>query len=249
MISRLQQTMIWLLVAVLIIGSWQYLGEHSMMVRLFTSSPTRIITFALARYHDILGATFITATEAVVGLVLAFGTAFGLMLGCLAFPRTLKVILPVALLFQVTPLIALAPFLIMLFGIGLLSKFVMAALVAFFPVFVAFAHGVSQVPLAARELFEMNNASRASIIRFLEVPLSMPHILAGTKIAASLSVIGAIVAEFTGAESGLGKNLFIASRRLEPELMMCSIGLSTMLGIALYAAVSFLERRLIFWRN
>jgi NitT/TauT family transport system permease protein len=91
------------------------------------------------------------------------------------------------------------------------------------------------------------NASKTQIIYRVYFPLSTPHIISGLKIAATLAVIGAIVAEFNGTEIGLGKNLFLAAKRLEPELMMSSLILSSVLGGSLYALIYFLELRIGKW--
>ena len=89
------------------------------------------------------------------------------------------------------------------------------------------------------------NADTWTCIRNIYFPLSLPSILAGLKISATLSVIGAIVAEFTGAKVGLGKNLFISAIRLEPDLMMSSLILSSLIGLFLFLTMRVLEKRLI----
>ena len=72
--------------------------------------------------------------------------------------------------------------------------------------------------------------------------------MAGLKISATLAVIGAIVAEFNGAEIGLGKNLFLAAKRLEPDLMMSSLLLSTLLGVVFFGTIYFIEKKIINWQ-
>ena len=76
----------------------------------------------------------------------------------------------------------------------------------------------------------------------------MPSIMAGLKISATLAVIGAIVAEFNGAEMGLGKNLFLAAKRLEPDLMMSSLLLSTLLGGMFFGLIYYIEKKIINWQ-
>jgi NitT/TauT family transport system permease protein len=84
-------------------------------------------------------------------------------------------------------------------------------------------------------------------IRHVYFPLSMSSIMAGLKVSATLAVIGAIVAEFTGAEIGLGKNLFISAIRLEPDLMMTSLLLSTLIGLTIYGSIRLVEKRIFTW--
>ncbi len=145
------------------------------------------------------------------------------------------------------PLIVLAPFFIILLGLGIASKVAMSALLCFFPVFVNFAQGYQGISSNIHDLLVINNAGKWASIRRVYFPLSLPSIFAGLKVSTTLSVIGAIVAEFTGAESGLGKNLFLAAKRLEPELMMTSLLLSAVLGGSMFLLIRLLEQRIGYW--
>ncbi|MCY1503319.1 Riboflavin transport system permease protein RibX [compost metagenome] len=156
--------------------------------------------------------------------------------------------MPVMITSQVIPLIVLAPFFIILLGIGIGSKIAMAALMCFFPIFVNFAQGYKAISHNIHELMHIYNAKTWIKIKQIYFPLSMPSIMAGLKISATLAVIGAIVAEFTGAELGLGRNLFLAAKRLEPDLMMSSLCLSTLLGIMFFGAIYYIEKRVVGWR-
>jgi NitT/TauT family transport system permease protein len=149
---------------------------------------------------------------------------------------------------QVVPLIVLAPFFIILFGIGLPSKIAMASLMCFFPVFINFARGYNSISENIHDFLDINNASIWHRIQHVYFPLSLPNIVAGLKISATLAVIGSIVAEFNGAEVGLGKNLFLSAKRLEPELMMSSLILSSILGFLLYGIILIIERININWK-
>src|SRR5690606_37333661 len=140
------------------------------------------------------------------------------MILCFYFPKLMDFVLPIMVTSQVIPLIVLAPFFIILMGIGLGSKIAMAALMCFFPIFVNFAQGFKAINPNIHELMHIYNADTWTRIRQVYFPLSMPSIMAGLKISATLAVIGAIVAEFAGAEVGLGRNLFISALRLEPEM-------------------------------
>jgi NitT/TauT family transport system permease protein len=156
-------------------------------------------------------------------------------------------VLPIMVTSQVIPLIVLAPFFIILMGIGLGSKIAMAALMCFFPIFVNFAQGYKAISKNIHELMHIYDAGTWTRIRRIYFPLSMPSIMAGLKVSATLAVIGAIVAEFNGAEVGLGKNLYLAAKRLEPDMMMTSLLLSSLLGGVVYFFISFMENRLGKW--
>jgi NitT/TauT family transport system permease protein len=169
------------------------------------------------------------------------------MILCFYKPKVMDFILPVMVTSQVIPLIVLAPFFIILLGIGVSSKIAMASLMCFFPIFVNFAHGYRSISGNIHELLYIYDAPLKIRIRRVYFPLSMNSIMAGLKVSATLAVIGAIVAEFTGAETGLGKNLFISAIRLEPDLMMTSLLLSTLIGLSVYGSIRLVEKRVFNW--
>lgn len=232
----------YIIIIIIIIAAWEYFGQSSNTVRLLISSPSNVVSFFGTEYTSLLAATGTTLLESVLGLLIATGFSFGIMIICFYVPKFLNFIMPVMIGSQVVPLIVLAPFFILLLGIGLSSKVAMAALISFFPVFVNFGTGVKAIPQEINEFAHINQTTTWRKIKNIYFPLSLPNIFAGLKIAATLSVIGAIVAEFTGAKIGLGKNLFLSAKRLEPELMMSSLLLSTLLGALMFGVILILEK-------
>ena len=222
---------------------WQYFGSHNNTVRLYISSPSLIVNYFSENYADLLEATYTTLIETIVGLLIAICFSFGMMVLCFYKPKFMNFILPVMVTSQVIPVIVLAPFFIILLGIGLPSKIAMAAVISFFPVFVNFAQGYKAISTNIHELMTIYEAPLNFRIKHVYFPLAMPSIMAGLKVSATLAVIGAIVAEFTGAQTGLGKNLFISAIRLEPDLMMTSLILSTMIGLGMFGIVKFIEKK------
>jgi ABC-type nitrate/sulfonate/bicarbonate transport system permease component len=226
---------------------WQYAASHNQTVRLLISSPSLIANYFGQHWPELLQATKTTLLEAIVGLLIAVLFSFATMVLCFYKPNLMEFVLPVMVTSQVIPLIVLAPFFIILFGIGLGSKIAMAALMCFFPIFVNFAQGYKSINANIHELMHIYNAPLAVRVKQVYFPLSMPSIMAGLKISATLAVIGAIVAEFNGAENGLGKNLYLAAKRLEPDLMMSSLILSTLIGILLFAFIKLIEMKKGEW--
>ncbi len=232
----------------LLIATWQYLASNSQTARLLLSSPSLVVNYFIENNKMLLAATQTTLVEAAAGLLIATVFSFAMMILCFHFPKLMDFVLPIMITSQVIPLIVLAPFFIILMGIGLSSKIAMAALMCFFPIFVNFAQGYRGINQNIHELMYIYNADAWTRIRQVYFPLSLPNIMAGLKISATLAVIGAIVAEFNGAEIGLGKNLFLAAKRLEPDLMMCSLLLSTAMGVLFFGTIYFIEKNLIKWQ-
>lgn len=239
----MKNKLIYIALIVVIIVAWQYFGQTNNTVRLLISSPSNIVEYFTQEYASLLEATGVTLLESVLGLLIATLFSFGIMIICFYFPKFLNFIMPIMIGSQVVPLIVLAPFFILLLGIGLSSKVAMAALISFFPIFVNFGTGVKAIPNEILEFAHINKTNTLRKIKNIYFPLALPNIFAGLKVSATLAVIGAIVAEFTGAKIGLGKNLFLSAIRLEPELMMSSLFLSTFVGFALFYFINFLEKK------
>ena len=154
---------------------------------------------------------------------------------------------PWAIVLQTVPIIAIAPLLTIWFGFGLLPKVVIAAIICFFPVLVNTTRGLRSISEQALELMNVLSASRASIFWRLRVPSSLPYVFAGLRVAATLSVIGAIVAEFTGADRGIGYIIVQASYRIDTRLMFAGITLSSLGGIVFFNVISAIEKALLRW--
>ncbi len=243
----MKNKILYILLSVLLLITWQYFGSTSQTARLLLSSPSLVVEYFGENYESLLLATQTTLIEAVSGLLIATIFSFGVMILCFYKPKLMDFVLPIMITSQVIPLIVLAPFFIILMGIGLGSKIAMAALMCFFPIFVNFAQGFKAISQNIHELMHIYNADTWTRIKHVYFPLAMPSIIAGLKISATLAVIGAIVAEFNGAEVGLGKNLFLAAKRLEPDLMMSSLLLSTLLGSMVFAFISFIDYKFGKW--
>lgn len=243
----MKRQFIYIILVVLLIIVWEFFGNQYNNVRLLVSTPSNIVNYFVVEHSALLQATSVTFIEAVLGLLFATIISFSIMIICFYFPKFMEFIMPIMVTSQVIPLIVLAPFFILLFGIGLISKVVMATLIAFFPIFVNFATGVKAIPKELMEFAQINNTPTHKKITNIYFPLSLPNIFAGLKVATTLSVIGAIVAEFTGAKIGLGKNLFLSAKRLEPELMMSSLILSIIVGGFLFLSILILERKTTKW--
>lgn len=206
-----------------------------------------IVNYFAINISNLGVAAMTTFTESLLGLVVATLFSFFTMILCLIYPKLLDLIVPLFVGSQVVPVIAFAPLLIMIFGLGINGKIVMAALMCFFPLFINFLSGVNMIPKSIKELIFVYDASNWFKIVRIYFPLSLPNIFTGLKISATLSVIGAIVAEFNGADFGIGKNLFLSAKRLEPELLMASLMISVFLGGFMYFMIWVIEKKLGKW--
>lgn len=226
---------------------WEIWANSSVTVRLLLSSPLRTVGYAVNHVGEATHAFLYTGFESVVGLFVAtiFAIAFGII--CIYYPRVGSISFPLLVASQVIPLVCLAPMIILVFGPGPSGKVFLSALIAFFPILTNVISGIRSVPSASQEMMRIMAATKAQVIRHVMIPHCSDHFFAGMRIAAPLSVIGAIVAEFNGADIGIGKDIFISAKRLEPELMMGGIVAGAVLSGLIYGAVLLLERRLGPW--
>jgi NitT/TauT family transport system permease protein len=144
--------------------------------------------------------------------------------------------------------VALAPLLVIWFGVGSLSKVLVCALTLFFPVLINTMVGIRSVDSDLVDLMRSLEATRWQIFRCLEVPAALPVLFGGLKVGVTLSVIGAVVGEFVGADRGLGFLVNLARGLFDTPLMFVALFTLMAIALALYLLVSLLESWLLRWR-
>ena len=191
--------------------------------------------------------TLATLSEVLAGLSLGLSVAFCLGYA-LAKSRTLERLLtPYIVASQAIPIVALAPLLVIWFGAGRLSKILVCALTLFFPVLINTIVGVRNVDRDLRELMCSLRASRWQVLVYLELPAALPVLFGGLKVGVTLSVIGAVVGEFVGADRGLGFLVNLARGLFDTSLMFVALFSLMAIALALYLLVSLLERLVLRW--
>jgi NitT/TauT family transport system permease protein len=190
---------------------------------------------------------WITLTETLLGFVL--GTSLAFLLGTvIALSRPVEYFLyPFVVMFQAMPKVALAPLIIVWFGLGLTSKVVNAALVAFFPLMVNTIVGLRSAEEDKVNLMKSLAATRTQIFWMLQLPNAMPYIFAGLEIAMIFALIGAIVAEFVGAQAGLGMLIQSMNFTMDVAGQFSVLLLLALLGLLLNGIVIGVRRRVLFW--
>ena len=176
---------------------------------------------------------FMTTQEILAGFVLGgvLGLGFGTLISESVIAR--KVIMPYIIVTQALPKFALAPMLVIWFGFGMAPKVIIAALIAFFPLVENTYMGLTTTPGSQLELFRALRASRITTLLKLRVPHAIPAIFSGFRVALMLSLVGAVVAEYVGANQGLGALIIVSQGTLDTELMFVSFVVLTVLGLSL----------------
>ena len=193
------------------------------------------------------GHTRTTLVESLLGFGLGFALATVLGYALAQAPFLERLLAPYIAASQALPVIAIAPLLLLWFGFGLLPKVLVAALVVFFPILVNTVTGLRGIDQSLREMALISGASRAQLLVLVELPLSLPTLLGGVKVGFTLAITGATVAEFMGADRGLGLLLNVSKGLFDTPLLFVALVTLVALAMLAYGTVSLLERLLVRW--
>jgi NitT/TauT family transport system permease protein len=231
----------WTFIALL--SLWQALVSWGDFPPYLLPSPSAVFQVILSKAPELFKALIHTASAASTGLLfsLLLGYACALLFSVSHWLE--RGLYPYALFFQTVPIVAIAPLIILWVGHGFWGVAVVAWILSVFPVIAGATIGLTRVPKEWIELFELHEASLWKRMRYLQIPHSLQHVWSGLRVSCGLSVIGAIVGEFSagygGEDYGLGYLILMSSGQLKTDLLFASILFSTLLGWALF---SFIDR-------
>lgn len=238
-----------LILVLVLLGGWEAAVRGGLVDPLILPAPTSIGQ-ALVEDFEILGPDlWTTAVEAVLGLLAAALVGMAVAVAMHLSVPARRTLLPLVVASQALPLPVLAAPLILLLGFGLAPKIVIVALICFFPVTVALYYGLRNVDAEQRKLLRSLHASRWQTLRLLEAPAALLPLFTGLRIAAAVSVIGAVFAEWSGSENGLGHLVLVSLGQLESARTFAATLLLFVLAVALYGGFALAERRLITWKD
>ena len=222
-------------------------------VRLFSISsyiipaPSAVGQALVREWSSLAAATAVTAREILIGFAASAAVGIGLALLIVRFGWLGRALYPLVVLFQNVPKVALAPIFILWFGYDLAPKVGLIVVIAFFPVTLSMLAGMESVDPSLLALMRSVGTGPTDILFKIRVPHSLPNLLAGLKIAATFSVIGAIVGEFAGASAGLGYMIQFASTQLDTALVFAALLVVSVVGVGFYYSVELLERVAVPW--
>jgi NitT/TauT family transport system permease protein len=238
-----------LLLLAAVVGFWQAAVTFFQTPAYLIPPPSSVF---LALWRGLHGGVYyehIAATieETLLGFLLGCSLAF--LLGTvIALSRRAEYFLyPFILMFQAIPKVALIPLIMVWFGLGLASKVVSAALIAFFPLMVNTVAGLRSADEDRVNLMRSLAASKWQIFRMLQLPNAMPFVFAGLEVAMIFALIGAIVAELISAQQGLGMMLQSLSFTMDVAGQFSILIILAVLGVLLNGAISAVKRSVLFW--
>lgn len=237
-------------VALLILGlgGWELLVRAGGVDKLLLPAPSQVAD-SLWTDRGLLGSDLaVTSWEVLAGLAAAIAIGAALGIGMHLSPAMRRALRPLVIGSQAVPVPVIAPLFVLVLGFGLAPKVLMVALVCFFPVTINLYDGLRRVDPDARKLLRSFDATRWQTFRLLEAPSALPAAFTGLKVAAAVSVIGAVFAEWAGSDRGLGHALLTANGQLETARAFAATFLLFALAVALYGLFALAERRVVTWR-
>jgi NitT/TauT family transport system permease protein len=189
----------------------------------------------------------ITVAETLLGFIAALVIAVPLAALLVSSRFIWRAIYPLLSGVQSIPKNALAPLLILWFGTGQVSKIVIAFLISFFPIVINALSGMSQIDTDALDMVKSLRANTWQIFWYFRLPNALPYIFAASKVAITLALVGAVIGEFVGSDSGLGYLILVSSSQLQTDLAFVAIVLLSLIGMGLFALVGVIERRAMPW--
>jgi ABC-type nitrate/sulfonate/bicarbonate transport system permease component len=238
------------LATVIVIGiAWEYIVRRNSVAPGILPSPTKIAATFWADRVMFLDNLKVTLVEMALGLVLGVtaGVAVSIVITHWRFAE--KAIYPLVVTSQMVPFVALAPLLVIWLGFGIAPKVVIVGIGIFFPITVNMVAGLRSADPALIDLMNTFSASRFDILRMVELPASLPYLSSALQLAATYSVITAVVAEWPGSQAGIGRVMITSSALARTDRVLAAVFLITLVSLSLYVLARWSRRALMPWER
>ncbi|MCC2662467.1 MAG: ssuC 6 [Geminicoccaceae bacterium] len=255
LIDRIPRSVAMIALFVAFVGLWQLVTMAGLVSPILLPTPMEtardlvLVGTNLVTGQYMLGALWITTKEVIYGfaIALAIGFSLGVLVGETNFGE--RAVLPYLVAIDTMPKIAFAPLFVAWLGFDIASKVALAAFIATFPIVVGTAAGLHAADENARMLFKTMGATRLQTLIKMKLPTGLPHLFTGLKIGAVGVMAGAITGEFLGGGKGFGELIRVAASQLNTPRVFSLILYLSLLGLALFASVVWIQRRFVFWHK
>jgi putative hydroxymethylpyrimidine transport system permease protein len=242
------------LLLVVLVGAWQAAASSGAIASALhledylVPAPSEIVTSLWENRSMLADNAWVTLQEILLGFgcALCAGLFFAIAMHLSTTLRQATYSLIIAS--QTIPIVVIAPILVVWFGYGIGPKLAVVALICFFPITVNALDGLRSVDPEAIKMMRTLDASRWQIFRRVEAPTALPYAFSGAKIAVAVAVIGAVFAEWVGAESGLGRLILIDGNQLQTARQFAAVVVLSTMAISLFGLLALVERRVVTWR-
>lgn len=233
-----------LAVLVITLGAWQSVVALTGIPALLLPSPAQVGVAILERAPTLVADAAVTAVTALLGLALGGLVGLGLAFAMVGSRAAAAVVHPYVIALRIAPLVAIAPLVFLWFGDGIGARALLVATMTLFPVTIASYDGLRSTPERYLDLARSVDATSLAVFLRVRVPAAAPSVFAGVKLAATLSVIGAVVAEFLTLQSGIGYRLFTTANALDTAATFAALVVLSALGLLFYLVPVLVQTRL-----
>jgi len=236
-----------LLVAAALVAVWQLYVSVSGIRPQVLPSPVRVVEQGWAHRSVIAGHAWATLQVTFVGFAVSLTLAWALAIAVDFSPWLRRAFVPLFVVSQTLPIVAVAPLMIIWFGFGLLPKILVVTLVTFFPVAIGLIEGFAAADREAGSLLRSMGASRWQQFRYVRLPAALPRFFTALRIGITYAVVGAVFAEYVGASSGLGIFMSTQKNSFRTDLVLAAVVVTAVLSLVLYALTYLAERLIAPW--
>ncbi|HBV88500.1 ABC transporter permease [Desulfosporosinus sp.] len=228
---------------------WHMVTETGFVPKFMLPSPIDVIRAFINSFSELMQHAAVSLTEAFGGLAISIVLAFSIALLMDRFEALYKAVHPLLVVTQTIPTVALAPLLVLWLGYDMAPKITLVVLTCFFPMTIALLGGFKSSDTDAMNLMRAMGARKWQIYRYIKLPNALPGFFSGLKISVSYSIVGAVIAEWLGGNSGLGVYMTRVRKSYAFDKMFAVIFLIIILSLLLMKCVGLLERRAMPWRH
>jgi putative hydroxymethylpyrimidine transport system permease protein len=228
---------------------WAWLASLNSVDDLTLASPEEVAQAFRDDWGLLWDNAWVTLQEVLLGLVIAVVAGVAFAVG-MHLSRALRdAAYPLLVGSQAIPIVVLAPIFVLAFDYGIGPKLAIVALICFFPITVNVLDGLRAVDAEQLKLMRSFGASRLRTLRAVELPAALPSFFSGLRVAATVSVIGAVFGEWAGADEGLGRLVLLGNNQLQTPRVYAGIVILTLMAVALFALASLAERLVCPWNR
>jgi ABC-type nitrate/sulfonate/bicarbonate transport system permease component len=229
------------------VALWQGVASLESVDDLTLASPVETFEALRDDWSLLWDNAAVTLVEVLLGLAISVAAGASFAISMHLFRPLRDAAYPLLVASQAIPIVVLAPIFVLAFDYGIGPKLAIVALICFFPITVNLLDGLRSAPPELLKLTRSFGASRLRILRTVELPASLPYLFSGLKIAATVSVIGAVFGEWAGADEGLGRLVLLGNNQLQTPRVYAGIVILTLMAVALFALAALAERLACPW--
>ncbi|RVW06028.1 ABC transporter permease [Rhodococcus spongiicola] len=235
------------LVVIMLVAAWQIYVVVSGIRPQVLPSPARVVEQGWMHRDDIAVNAWATVQVTLVGFAVSLVVAWALAILVDFSPRLRRAFVPLFVVSQTLPIIAIAPLMIIWFGFGLLPKVLVIALATFFPMTIGLIEGFAAADRDAGALLRSMGATRWQQFRYVRLPSALPRFFTALRIGVTYAVVGAVFAEYVGASSGLGIYMSVQKNSFRTDLVLAAVLVTAVVSVALYLCTFAIERVVAPW--